>query len=90
MTIGSKVVCVDDKVARCGCFPAVQNGQTYSVRGVRVKDNGTTQLSLAGVHCAHVCGKAQDNWLDARRFRLLDELKKEARESKGIELEVGR
>jgi len=88
MTIGDKVVCVDDSPCKCcgGIFPTTK-GMVYVIENLLVYHKGLV-LMLVGVNAAPLHARG----ILAYRFRLLDELKQEARlrTSKPVELEVAR
>ena len=84
MKPGDKVVCVDN-VFRCGCTKqaGLTQGNVYVIEHVQEAPSGIGLLLLGHRPEPHICGKKSakfPHFFRARRFRLLDELKQEARQ----------
>lgn len=90
MKQNDKVVCIDNARANCGCFPPLQNGKVYVVEDAVVNPQGILLLKLVGQLSAHVCGYRKDlGYFDARRFRPLDEVKREAKTTTLVSAQKG-
>lgn len=79
MTIGDKVVCVDDSPSKHGHKCPVVDGRVYVVSQL-FEHKGKLGLNLIGVRIKNkrYCGFA------ASRFRLLSEMKREAKKDVGL------
>ena len=89
MNIGDKVVCIDDSPCKCGCgykMPLLKNN-IYVIEAMKLANHGLC-IMLFGIRAKSPCeGKDGENWFLFRRFRLLDELKKQ-NEQKQLEREL--
>ena len=91
MKVGDKVVCVDDSPNKnhCGCPCSCKKGVVYVIAEARVHPMyGNLGLKLLGLVISHLCGRAGTGYIDASRFRLLDELKQEAKQRQEKEQRV--
>lgn len=88
MKIGDKVVCVDDSPCKCpgiycnGAMPVKRNG-VFVIEGLFIS-SGILFIILFGVaaQSGHLRG------VNASRFRLLDDMKQEARERAALRTDL--
>lgn len=82
MSIGDKVVCVDDSPCKtCGANLSIVKGSIYVIVGLRLSRYGSIpMLDLLGAEAA--CHGEKNNGYMAARFRLLDEMKHRTRSEK--------
>ncbi len=85
MKIGDKVVCIDASPCRCTNCPnlpvALVLGRVYVIKGfeIHLKDNKTLQIIVLGLPEFSTDGyHSRNDSYGAFRFRLLDEMKREA------------
>lgn len=80
MKPGDKVVCIDDSPCRVYKIDlGIKKNQTYVISGT-MTHNGKLFLYLVGFNMPNTCQIFGRRTFRADRFRLLDELKQEARE----------